>query len=146
MFLQADNDYDKRLLRGKLRVILNEGFKKLYGYNNTNYKDSYWAMLSSIMHFYSEEMKRQFDQLSSLLHKHSKSSSWWKEERMLETHITDADKLYLSRQEKLVESRVITESLKLFETLQAVNEFLTNAHGCLYNHLVGMYRRGEIKE
>lgn len=28
-----DRDYDRRFMRGKLFVILNEGFKKLYGFN-----------------------------------------------------------------------------------------------------------------
>lgn len=35
-FILANNDYDKRLMRGKLAVILNEGFKKLYGFENKN--------------------------------------------------------------------------------------------------------------
>ena len=31
-FILADRDYDRRFMRGKLFVILNEGFKKLYGF------------------------------------------------------------------------------------------------------------------
>lgn len=35
-FILADTDYDKRFMRGKMKVFLNEGFKRLYGYNETN--------------------------------------------------------------------------------------------------------------
>ena len=30
-FILADGDYERRFMRGKLMVILNEGFKRLYG-------------------------------------------------------------------------------------------------------------------
>ena len=39
-FLLADRDYDRRFMRGRLQVILNEGFKKLYGFNTETYKKS----------------------------------------------------------------------------------------------------------
>lgn len=32
LFILAKEDYEKKFLRGKLQVILNEGFKKLYGF------------------------------------------------------------------------------------------------------------------
>ena len=35
-FIMANQDYDRRLMRGKLKVVLNEGFKKLYGFNDNN--------------------------------------------------------------------------------------------------------------
>ena len=142
-FILADQDYDKRFMRGKMKVILNEGFKKLYGFKGG--KDSKWDELSSILKYFPEEIKKQYQELSSLLEKQAKSSSWWKDERDLETHL-DAEKLYISRCEDVVESKVMMESLKLFKTLRAVNFFLTNIHTCLYNLLVGMYLRGELKK
>ena len=42
-FIQTSNDYDKRFFRGKLMVILNEGFKKLYGFNDKNRLKSEWV-------------------------------------------------------------------------------------------------------
>ena len=83
--------------------------------------------------------------LTSLLEKHSKSSSWWKDERDVETHL-DTEKLYASRCEKIKESQVIIDFLKLFETLNAVNLFLTNMHACLNNFLVYKYRHGELQD
>ena len=38
------------------------------------------------------------------------------------------------------------ESLKLFDTLYAVNLFLNNMHACLNNFLIYKYRCGELKE
>ena len=120
-FILADQDYDKRFMRGKMKVILNEGFKKLYGFKGG--KDSKWDELSSILKYFPEEIKKQYQELSSLLEKEAKSASWWKDERDLETHL-DAEKLYISRCEDVVESKVMMESLKLFKTLRAVNFFL----------------------
>ncbi len=141
-FILADQDYDKRFMRGKMKVILNEGFKKLYGFKGG--KDSKWDELSSILKYFPEEIKKQYQELSSLLEEQAKSSSWWKDERDLETHL-DAEKLYASRCEDIVESKVMLDSLKLFSTLYAVNLFLTNMHTCFYNYLLEKYRRGELK-
>ena len=58
----------------------------------------------------------------------------------------DAEKLYESRQEDIIESKVMMDSMKLFDTLFAVNHFLTNMHNCLYNYMVDKYRRGELKD
>lgn len=83
--------------------------------------------------------------MTYLLERHAKSSSWWKEERNLETHL-DMEKLYKSRQEEVIESKVMMDSLKLFNALMAVDNFLTNMHACLRNYLVEKYRKGELPE
>ena len=79
-FIMADKDYDRRFMRGKMKVILNEGFKKLYGFEEKTYKKSEWYRLDGIMKYFPENMISQYQELSSLLEKHSKStsSSWWK--------------------------------------------------------------------
>lgn len=142
-FILADKDYDRRFMRGKLMIILNEGFKRLYGFEKTTYDKSEWNKLLPILKYFPEQMNKQYQDLTYLLQKHSTSSSWWKDERNLETHI-EADKLYVSRQEELIESKVMMDSLKLFNTLLAVNNYLWNLHTCLFNYLVGKYKRGEI--
>lgn len=144
-FILANGDYDRRFMRGKLMVILNEGFKRLYGFDKSTHKKSEWDRLMPLMGHFPEEINRQYQDLTYHLEKHSKTSSWWKEERNLETHM-DAEKLYVSRQEDIVESKVVMDSMKLFNTLQAVNHFLTNVNACLCNYLVGKYKRGEIKK
>lgn len=144
-FILADKDYDRRFMRGKLRVILNEGFKRLYGFDEKTYKKSEWYRLHPLMEHFPEVINHQYQELTSLLEKHALSSSWWKEERNLETHL-DAEKLFASRQEEIIESQVIMDSMKLLNTLTAVSDFLGNVHTCLFNYLVGKYKRGEITE
>lgn len=143
-FILADKDYDRRFMRGKLMVILNEGFKKLYGFEKNTHAKSEWDKLLSVMKYFPEQIHHQYQDLTFLLEKHATTSSWWKEERNLETHL-DAEKLYDSRQEEIIESKVMMDSMKLFNTLHAVNLFLTNVHGCLTNHLISLYRQGIIK-
>ena len=144
-FILADKDYDRRFMRGKMKVILNEGFKRLYGFEKNTHQKSEWNRLVPILGLFPENIQNQYKHLSSLLEEHSKSSSWWKYERDLETHL-DAEKLYASRCEDVVESKVMTDSRKLFRTLYATNLFLTNMHTCFYNYLIDKYKRGELKE
>lgn len=142
-YLLADNDYDKRYMRGKMQVLYNEGFKQLYGYEENTKSKSKWYSLLPYMKFFPEEINRQYQDMSALLERHSKQSTWWKDERNCETHL-DAEKLYLLRQEKLEESKVMMDSLLLFNALMAVQDFLTNAFNCVYNHMVGKVLNGEV--
>lgn len=142
-FLMAEKDYERQFMRGKLMVILNEGFKRLYGFDEKTYKKSEWEKLLSLMKHFPEPINHQFQELTFLLQRHSESSSWWKDERNYETHI-DAIKLYKSRQEEIIESKVVIDSTKLFCSLMAVSDFLGNLHTCLYNYLVDEYRKGEL--
>lgn len=142
-FLMAEKDYERQFMRGKLMVILNEGFKRLYGFDEKTYKKSEWEKLLSLMKHFPEPINHQFQELTFLLQRHSESSSWWKDERNFETHI-DAIKLYNSRQEVIIESKVVIDSTKLFCSLMAVSDFLANLHTCLYNYLVDKYNKGEL--
>lgn len=144
-FILADKDYDRRFMRGKMKLIHNEGFKKLYSFNDNAKKKSEWNRITLILKYFPQEILNQNKELSILLESHSKSSTWWKDERDLETHL-DAEKLYESRCEDIIESKVMMESLKLFDTLFAVECFLTNMHSCINNFLVDKYLRGELKE
>ena len=144
-FILADKDYDRRFMRGKMKIILNEGFKKLYGFEEKSHNNSEWNKLAPILKYFPAIIRQQYQQLSSLLEKHSKSSSWWRVERNVETHI-DSGKLYESRCEDIIDSKVMMESLKLFDTLFAVDCFLTNMHACFNNTLLDKYMRGELSE
>lgn len=142
-FMLAEKDYERRLMRGKLSVILNEGFKKLYGFGKT--KTTEWSRLSLLMEYYPEEVKNQYQHLTSLLEEQVSSSSWWKTERDCETH-QDAEELYESRLEDVIESKVMMDSMKLFDALLAVDYFLSNMHSCWLNFLLDKYKKGELKE
>lgn len=143
-FIMANQDYDKRLMRGKMMVVLNEGFKKLYGFDEKTRKKSEWKRLDSFLEYFPKEIKNQYNHLSSLLEEHSKTSYWWRDERNVETHL-DAENLYASRCEEIIESKVMMDSLKLYETLFAVNLFLFNMHSCINNCLFELSQRGELE-
>ena len=143
-FLMANNVYERQFMRGKLMVILNEGFKRLYGFEEKTYKKSEWEKLLSLMKYFPEKINHQFQELTFLLQKHSQSSTWWREERSLETHM-DAVNLYNSRQEVIIESKVVIDSTKLFCTLMAVSDYLENLHTCIFNYLLDKYKKGELR-
>jgi len=139
-FLLADTGYDRRYMRGKLKVILNEGIKHLVGFKPDKYKVTIWGSISGIMpHFPGTAYQMQFEKLDVLLKQHTSKSSWWKEDRDAETHL-DVKELYLSRQKYLDESTVMIESLQLTGALDAVNHFLQNLHAGLTNWLNDLYR------
>lgn len=139
-YLIADTGYDRRLMRGKLKVIMNEGIKKLIGFAPNAKKDTVWESISSIMkHFPGSAYQQQYNELGDLLRKHASSSSWWKDCRDAETHL-DALYLYITRQEDLSESVVMIESLQLVRALDAVDHFLNNLHAGLTNWLTNQYR------
>ena len=128
-----------------MSVILNEGFKKLYGFEEKTHQKSEWHRLVPILKIFPEDIKVQYKKLSSLLEEHSRSSSWWRDERNVETHL-DIEKLYMSRCDDVVESKVMMDSNKLFSTLYAVNLFMKNMYACFLNSLVCKYLHGELKE
>lgn len=142
-FMLAEKDYERRLMRGKLSVILNEGFKKLYGFGKVH-KSTEWGRLSPLMKYYPEGIKEQYQKLTSLLEEQARSSLWWKKERDCETH-QDAEELVESRLEEIIESKVMMDSMKLFEALLAVDHFISNMHGCWLNYLLDKYKKGELK-
>ena len=139
-FLLADRDYDRRFMRGKLMVILNEGFKRLYGFDEKTHKKSEWDRLLPQLNHFHEEINHQYQELTFLLERHANSSSWWRKERNVETHLL-TEELYVSRQEEIIESKVMMDSIKLFGTLLAVNIFLTRVHAYLLNKMDDKYKQ-----
>ena len=143
-FLKADKDYERKFMRGKLFVLLNEGFKKLYGFNEASFKRSEWNRLLPLMKYLPEQINLQYQELTYRLEKQSKSSSWWKDERNYETHL-DAENLYKSRQEEIIESKVMMSVNKLYSILLAINAFLSNVHACYLNSALSQYRNKSSK-
>ena len=143
-FLLADTDYEKRFMRGKMKVILNEGFKKLYGFEKKTNEKSEWNKLSEVIKHLPQTFQFEYRKLSYLLDNHSKSSSWWKDERNVETHL-DIEKLYESRCEEIEESKVMMDSVKLFSTLYAVQLFLTKVNTYFHNIILGNIRNQEAR-
>lgn len=135
LFIKATNPHEKSMLRGKLKVQLNEGFKKLYGFTEKGYKDSYCAQLESIMPMF-PGFRCEFDKLLSDLAYISKNS-WWKEERNAEVHI-DAVKLYELRQEGINESKVAMETMQLIDSFNGINHLIAKMHRALLDNMVAL--------
>lgn len=140
-FLLADTDYDRRYMRGKLKVIMNEGIKKLVGFKADKKDEKVWTSISGIMkHFPGSVFQQQFADLDLRLRECINQSSWWKTERDAETHL-DPIAVISTRQEDLDESTVMLESIQLIGAVDAVNHFLQNLHAGLTNWLNDLYRK-----
>ena len=118
-------------------MIMNEGFKKLYGFVAPGGTDTYWGKLSSIMQFF-PKFSSDFQKISALLDEQSRTSSWWKQERDLEVHL-DPIELYNSRQSELNESEVMIDTMKLLDALGIVEQFTLNLHTVFTNWLESLY-------
>jgi len=145
-FVLAKDDYDRSYMRGKLKVVLNEGFKKLYGFTPKGKKESEWAKLSVLLSKlpFPRVINQQYHQLNSVLERQSQISTWWREERDIETHL-DSFKLYESRQEVINESKVMIDASRLLDALDAVGQFADNLNICIVNYLLLKYKRGELR-
>ena len=137
LFVKASNPYEKSFLRGKLKVQLNEGFKKLFGFNKKGYKDSYCAQLEKIIMF--PGLKNEFDELLSDLKLISKNS-WWKDERNAEVHI-DAAKLYELRHEEINESKVAMETSQLIDLFNRFNHLVANLHRVYLDYITAQLKK-----
>ncbi len=136
LFVRATNSYEKSMLRGKLKVQLNESFKKLYGFTEKGYKDSYCAQLGDIMPMF-PGFRNEFDELLSDLIQISKNP-WWKDERNAEVHI-DAVRLYELRHEEINESKVAMETMQLIMLFNRFNHLIARMHRSLLDYMVARY-------
>lgn len=136
LFVRATNPYEKSFLRGKLKVQLNEGFKKLYGFNEKGYRNSYCAQLEDIITMF-PGFRKEFDELLSDLELISKDS-WWKDERDAEVHI-DASKLYELRHEEINESKVAMEAGQLTDLFNRFNHLTAKMHRAYLNHITAQF-------
>lgn len=144
-FLLAEEDYEKRFMRGKMYIILNEGFKKLYGFNHSMRNHSEWSKLEPIIQLFPQLIQFQYKTLSEHLNRCANNSNWWRDERNFETHL-EIEKLLDTRNTELKEGEVLLKTLKLDNALRAVNEFLSNAHRYVLNYMIEKYERGELRE
>ena len=137
LFLNTPISYEKSLLRGKLKVHLNECFKKLYGFTNQSKKVSYAAKLKEIMpHFHGPD--REFARILDDLEEISNRDSWWKDIRCAEVHM-DVPVLYESRHVEINESQVVMETMRLIPFINRFNallERMNQAHtNYMFDHL-----------
>ena len=107
------------MFRGKLKVLLNEGFKSLYGFNDKQREKSYCIKLGEIINHF-PGFQLEYDSILLKLKQLSEQSTWWKDERNTEVHL-DMSQLYKTRHEEINESKVAMESQLLMGLLVQSN-------------------------
>lgn len=125
-FVQSNNSYEKSFLRGKLKVLLNESFKKLYGFTKKTQCNSYFTRLKRLAELF-PRYGREIYALEVELNDCSINDSWWKDERDVEVH-WDIEKLYQYRHEELNESKVMMEAHFMIDILLKVESFIAVLH------------------
>ena len=133
-FVLSSNAYDKSLFRGKLKVLLNEGFKSLYGFNDKQRKRSYYIKLGEIMNYF-PGFQLEYDSILLKLKQLSEQSTWWKDERNTEVHL-DMSQFYKTRHEEINESKVAMESQLLIGLLVQINKLMGRMHQAYIDYMV----------
>ena len=129
--IQASSRYEKTFFRGKLQVQLNEGFKKLYGFNKAQQNKSEWKKLENIMQYF-PGFQKEYSDITADLDELSKHGSWWQDERKAEVHI-DMKEIYKYRHEEINESKIVMESMRLLDIFCKINDFM-DRKGKAYTH------------
>ena len=133
-FILSTDLYEKRLFRGKLKVLLNEGFKSLYGFNDKQREKSYYIKLGEIMNYFLG-FQSEYDSILLKLKQLSEQSSWWKDERNTEVHL-DMSQLYKSRHEEINESKVAMEAHLLIDLLVQINRLMGRMHQAYIDYMM----------
>lgn len=133
-FVLSSNTYDKSLFRGKLKVLLNEGFKSLYGFNDKQREKSYYIKLGEIINHF-PDFKSEYNSILLRLKQLSEQSTWWKDERNIEVHL-DMTQLYKSRHEEINESKVAMEAHLLIDLLVQINRLMGHMHQAYIDYMI----------
>ena len=133
-FVLSSNTYDKSLFRGKLKVLLNEGFKNLYGFNDKQREKSYYIKLGEIINHF-PDFKSEYNSILLRLKQLSDQSTWWKDERNIEVHL-DMTQLYKSRREEINESKVAMEAHLLIDLLVQINRLMGRMHQAYIDYMI----------
>jgi hypothetical protein len=133
-FILSTDLYEKRLFRGKLKVLLNEGFKNLYGFNDKQREKSYYIKLGEIMNYF-PGFQSEYDSILLKLKQLSEQSTWWKNERNIEVHL-DMSQLYKSRHEEINESKVAMEAHLLIDLLVQINRLMGRMHQAYIDYMM----------
>lgn len=139
-FILSANSYEKSFFRGKLKVLLNEGFKRLYGCTAANRKESYYAKVGEIIHIF-PGMQSDYESILSDLEQTAQPShgSWWKDVRDSEVHF-DIAQLDRIRHEEINESKEAIESLQLTTLLNRVNRLMRDLSKVYINHMINLMK------
>ena len=133
LFLSATNHYERAFLRGKLKVLLNESFKKLYGYTEKSRRNTYFFRLKELSAKFPQFTDR-VSVFSTELNELSIRESWWKDERNAEVHF-DIKILYRTRHERINESKVVMETTPLIDIFNSLNMLMNDMSKVIAKHI-----------
>lgn len=146
-YLLTSNEYEKRFFRGKTKIMLNEGFKKLYGFTNRKIKkkeNTIWQNIGDLMKSITRSrLHDDYVSISKDFEKLSISFDWWKEERNIEVHLV-SDKLLENRMEELNESKYMMECYELIILLNKVKNLLYDIHNVYYRYITCHIQNNEL--
>ena len=125
-FILATHYYEKAFTYGKLKVVLNESFKKLYGFTDNAKSKSYFAQLKEVAAAF-PQFNNDIETFSTDLETISNKNTWWKEERDAEVHM-DVEMLDKFRNEDIYESQVIQEINSVLDIFDRVALFASTIH------------------
>lgn len=120
-FLSSGFLYERRFAMAKLYPLMNESFKRLYGFVNKDTglvvlsPDSYWKKIQELHPLMNEQEIALFDQLEDVLLKKA-SFSWWKADRDAEVHL-NAEKIYKHRCDQEDENVAIRDAMSFYDVL-----------------------------
>ena len=120
-FLSSQFLYERKYAMAKLYPLMNESFKRLYGFVNEKTgqvvlsPDSYWKKIQELHPLMNEQEKVLFEQLEDVLLKKA-SFSWWKDERSAEVHLV-AEKIYKHRCDQKDENVAICDAISFYDVL-----------------------------
>jgi len=120
-FLSSDFLYERKYAMAKLYPLMNESFKRLYGFVNEKTgqvklsSDAYWKEIQELVPLMNETEKVLYDELEDLLLKKA-SYSWWKDVRDAEVHL-DAEKIYKNRCDQKDENVAIRDAMSFYDVL-----------------------------
>lgn len=133
-FIQSNNSYERSFLRGKLKVLLNESFKKLYGFAKKTKDETFFTRLKKLAALF-PQFSSEIRVFEADLHEYSIKDTWWKDERDAEVH-WDIEKLYQYRHEEVNESKVMMEAHFMISILYRVNFFIATLHKAFIASLI----------
>lgn len=132
-FILSTHYYEKAFTYGKLKVVLNESFKKLYGFTESAQHKSYFARLKEVVtHF--PWLKDTLETISAELEKECKDKTWWKEERDAEVHM-DIEMLDRFRNEDIYESQVVQDVISILDIFDRIDQFASTIHKAVNDYI-----------
>lgn len=140
-FLSSDLLYERKYAMSKLYPLMNESFKRLYGFVNEKTgrvklsSDAYWKDIQELVPLMNETEKVLYDELEDLLLKKA-SFSWWKDVRDAEVHL-DAEKIYKNRCDQKDENVAIRDAMSFYDVLSRT----THLTSLMLSRLSGVHLR-----